>query len=181
MRRLALLMILAMTASCGGPIETRIQTEAALPLPAQKQYSFPVKPEQESAVYQTARQLVAAALAEKQFTAVDEAPVRVHIALANRPASIALTTGEKDDVRVIASPKERKPFQSCDDVEHRFTLTMVDSANGATLYSGTAAEYHCKASLEQSLPYLIDAALLDLGNGSNPAVNQKTRTRTGIE
>ncbi|MEP2101199.1 MAG: DUF4136 domain-containing protein [Parasphingorhabdus sp.] len=182
MRRLAILMtpILAITASCSGPIETRIQTEAGSALPAQKQYSFTAKPEQNSETYQSARKLVAEALAAKSFIAADEAPILVHIALAGRPASIALTAGEKDNVSTIAGQKERKPLQSCDDVEHRLTINMVAAADGSVIYSGTAAEYHCKGSMEQSLPFLIDGALSDLGN-SGPTTDSKTRTRTGIE
>ncbi len=182
MRRLAILMIplVAMTTSCGGPIETRIQTEASSSLPAQKQYSFTAKPEQNSAAYQTARKMVAEALAARNFAATDKAPILVHIALADRPASIAMTTGEKDNVSTIAEQKERKPLQSCDDVEHRLTINMVNTSDGTTVYSGTAAEYHCKGSMEQSLPHLIDAALSDLGNSGQTA-NSKVRTRNGIE
>lgn len=183
MRRLAILMIpiLAMTANCSGPIETRIQTQAASPLPAQKQYSFPAKPEQKNETYKKARTLVAEALSAQNFTATENAPTMVHIALAERPASIAMTVGEKADVDIISLPKKRKPLQSCKDIEHRLTLKMIDTASGSVIYSGTAAEYHCKGSLEQSLPYLIDGALSDLGNGPNPMPNQQVRTRTGIE
>ncbi len=182
MRRLAILMIplVAMTTSCGGPIETRIQTEASSSLPSQKQYSFTAKPEQNSAAYQTARRMVAEALAARNFAAADEAPTLVHIALADRPASIAMTTGEKDNIATIAEKKERKPLQSCDDVEHRLTINMVNTSDGSTVYSGTAAEYHCKGSMEQSLPHLVDAALSDLGN-SGQTTSSKVRTRTGIE
>ncbi len=183
MRRLTILMIpiMAMTASCSGPIETRIQTQTAASMPAQKQYSFTEKPEQNSEIYKTARNLVAEALSAKSFSATDQASIMVHIALANRPASIAMTTGEENDIDIIVSQKERKPLQSCEDVEHRLTVTMVDSANGSTVYSGTAAEYHCKGSLEQSLPYLIDGALSGLGGDPNQPANEKIRTRTGIE
>lgn len=182
MRRLSIFMIpvLALTANCSGPIETRIQTQAGSALPAQKLYSFTAKPEQNSEIYQTARKMVADALAAKSFIAADDAPILVHIALADRPASIAMTTGEEGDVSIIANQKERKPLQSCKDVEHRLTINMVNTANGAALYSGTAAEYHCKGTMEQSLPHLIDGALADLGN-SGDADRSKTRSRTGIE
>ncbi|QTD57239.1 DUF4136 domain-containing protein [Parasphingorhabdus cellanae] len=172
---------MAITASCSGPIETRIQTQAASTLPAQTQYSFSAKPEQNNKTYDQARELVADALSAKNFVAAQQAPVMVHIALANRTASIAMTTGEKDQIDIIAPQKERKFLQSCDDIEHRLTLTMVDVADGSTLYSGTAAEYHCKGSLEQSLPYLIDGALSGLGDDPSQIPNKITRTRAGIE
>lgn len=182
MHRLAILMIpiVALTASCGGPIETRIQTQAGAGLPAQKQYSFTAKPEQNSEAYNKARKMVADTLAAKGFALADQAPTLVHIALASRPASIAMTTGEDGDVSRIAEPKKRKPLQSCEDIEHRLILNMVNASDGSTVYSGTAAEYHCKGSMEQSLPHLIDAALSDLGN-SNQGNNSKTLTRSGIE
>ncbi|GAA0465960.1 hypothetical protein GCM10009096_03270 [Parasphingorhabdus litoris] len=181
--RLAILLIplLAITASCSGPIETRIQTQSAAPLLAQNQYNFSPKPEQNSPAYKKARTLVTEALAAKDLTAVEQASVTVHIALANRPASIAMTVGEDNDIETIAAQKERKPLQSCDDFEHRLTITMVNSADGSILYSGTAAEYHCKGTLEQSLPYLIDGALSGLGDTPSQIPNEKTRTRTGLE
>lgn len=182
MRRLAILMIpiVAMTASCGGPIETRIQTQAGTALPAQKQYSFTAKPEQNGGTYITARKMVADALAARDFAFADQAPILVHIALAGRPASIAMTTGEGNDVSTIADLKERKPLQSCKDVEHRLTINMVNASDGLTVYSGTAAEYHCKGSMEQSLPHLIDGALSNLGNSSEEN-STKTSLRAGIE
>ncbi|WP_108812183.1 DUF4136 domain-containing protein [Sphingorhabdus sp. Alg231-15] len=183
MHRLVILMIpiLALTASCGGPIETRIQTEAAAALPAQKQYSFTAKPEQNSKTYDKARNLVAQALTGKNFVAVESASVIVHIALANRPASIAMTTGEKENIVRIADQKEQKFLQSCEDFEHRLTINMINSTNGSTLYSGTAAEYHCNGTFDQSLPHLIDAALSDLGGASAKPPNSRIRIRTGIE
>ncbi len=182
MRRLVTLMIpiAAVTTSCGGPIETRIQTQAASTLPVQKQYSFTAKPEQNSEAYMMARTMVADALAANNFSTATDAPILVHIALAGRPASIAVTTGENSELSTIAEQKKRKPLQSCDDVEHRLTVDMVSALDGSTIYSGTAAEYHCKGSIEQSLPHLIDAALSDLGN-SNQATKTVTRTRSGIE
>lgn len=182
MRRLVTLMIpiAALTTSCGGPIETRIQTQAASTLPAQKQYSFTAKPEQYSKTYTIARKMVADALAANNFTAANNAPILVHVALAGRPASIAVTTGENSEVSTIAEQKKRKPLQSCDDIEHRLTVNMVSATDGSTIYSGTAAEYHCKGSMEQSLPHLIDAALSDLGS-SDQVTKTATRTRGGIE
>ena len=69
MRRLAFWMIPVMAAvsGCGGPVETRIQTQAGPALPALKQYSFPEKPEQNSQAYQAARQMVGSALEDRGF------------------------------------------------------------------------------------------------------------------
>jgi hypothetical protein len=182
MRRLAFLMIPVMAAvsGCGGPVETRVQTQAGPALPALKQYSFPEKPEQNSQAYQAARQMVGSALEDRGFAQSKDAPLLVHIALANRPASIAMTTGEESGLDVIADKKERKPLQSCEDVEHRLTINMFTVPAGEALYSGTAAEYHCKGTVEQSLPYLVDAALSDLGSPGTIS-NSRTITRKGIE
>ena len=183
MRRLAILMIpiaAAGVSGCGGPVETRIQTQAGPALPAQKQFSFTVKPEQNSDAYQTARKMVASALESKNFAAAVDAPILVHIALASRPASIAMTTGKKNNLSVITEKKKRKPLQSCDDAEHRLTINMVNTLDGSAYYSGTAAEYHCKGSVEQSLPHLVAGALSDLGHPGHTA-NVKTHTRSGIE
>ena len=64
MVRLSILTIaiLTMTASCAGPVQTRIQTPMASPLLDQKQYSFTQKSEQKSDAYHAARKLVAQVL-----------------------------------------------------------------------------------------------------------------------
>jgi hypothetical protein len=40
---------------------------------------------------------------------------------------------------------------------------MTRISDGAELFKGRAAEYHCKMTAEEAMPALVDAALADLG------------------
>lgn len=176
------LPLLAMIAGCAGPIETRIKTHAISALPAVKTYNFAASAaDEDGALYVEAQSLVAATLSRKGFRADETGQLAVDIAIANRPASIALSTGQGDEQTVIALKKERRPLQSCDDFEHRVTITMVDQIAGTAYYKGSAAEYHCKAAITDSLPYLVAGALSDLGNAVDTSPRMTTRQRSGIE
>jgi len=183
MIRLSILTItmLAMTASCAGPIQTRIQTQVAAPVTDHKQYRFTETPEQQSAAYQTARKLVAQELGNRNLSQDDTALMLVQIAFADRPASIAITAGKEEKQASVAIAKKREFLQACEDSENRLTIYIVRQADGAQIYSGSAAEYHCKGKFEDSLPHLVKAALSDLGASPDGTVRTKIRTRSGVE
>lgn len=183
MIRLSILTItmLAMTASCAGPIQTRIQTQMAAPVTDQKQYRFTETPEQQSIAYQAARKLVAQELGNRKLSQDDSALMLVQIAFADRPASIAITAGKEDQSTPVAIAKKQEFLQSCEDSEHRLSISIVHQADGAQIYSGSAAEYHCKGKFDDSLPHLVKAALSDLGVNPDGTVRTKIRTRSGVE
>ena len=81
----------------------------------------------------------------------------------------------------IAAAKSQKRFQSCKDHEYRLTVNLFDQALGKKLYSGSAAEYHCNATIAQSLPFLIDSALSGLDQEPTDSPRSTIRTRQGIE
>lgn len=181
MIRLAILTILttALVAGCAGPIETRIATRAGTPLPDNQTYSFGSVAKQDNDLHRSARELVVSDLKSRGFRTDEDAAVLVDLTLADRPADIAITVGEGEDQTLLVDVKQRKPLQSCKDREHRLTVTIADRISGTTLYSGTAAEFHCKGTLEQSLPHLVRGAMADFGSGSGN--RQFIRTRSGVE
>lgn len=75
----------------------------------------------------------------------------------------ALSVGGAAGLTDLAAAKKQKPLQSCKDKEYRFGVTLTRVADGAEIYRGRAAEYHCKMTLVEALPKLVDAALADVG------------------
>ncbi|SIN66021.1 protein of unknown function [Parasphingorhabdus marina DSM 22363] len=181
MIRSAILTVLTATlvAGCAGPIETRIMTQAAAPLPDKQTYDFGSVAEQDNELYRAARELVDSALKSRGFRTAENASTLVDLTLADRPADIAIRVGEATQELVLADVKAQKPLQSCKDREHRLTITFADRVSGAMLYSGTAAEYHCKGTIEESLPHLVRGAMAEFGSGSG--TRQFVRTRSGVE
>lgn len=166
---------------CSGPIETRVTTHSAAPLPKPDNYSFGASSDQSNEHYKTARNLVGSALERKGLRMADDAPMLVDIALAERPASISISVGEESDTAIVAAQKESKFLQSCDDKEHRLTVSIVERATGQAVYSGTASEYHCKGLIGDSLPHLVRGAMSDFGDAPNSDAKEFIRTRAGVE
>ncbi|VAW03057.1 hypothetical protein MNBD_ALPHA04-1855 [hydrothermal vent metagenome] len=183
MTRLSILTLVMafILAACTGPIETRVETLVPTALPATKIFSFTEKPEQNNRLYQDARAMVASALESKGFSQADSASILVQIALANRPANIGIDVGENEEKTPRSVEKKQKFLQSCKDREHRLIVTLTDQITGSSLYSGIASEYHCKGTLEASLPYLVEAAMADLGSAPHLNIRKRTITRAGLE
>ena len=181
-RSLPWILIGAMaTASCAGPIETRVQTHQVETSAKLKQFTLSPMDAPENRDLVMARNMVAKSLIAKGYEAVPDAPILVHVALSIRPADISVVGGDKTTSHSIAEAKPRKRFQSCKDQEHRLVITLFDQARGAKLYAGSAAEYHCKGTIAQSAPILIDTALSGLDSGQTDAAQSMIQTRQGIE
>ncbi|PHR14252.1 MAG: hypothetical protein COA41_17740 [Sphingopyxis sp.] len=168
-------------AGCAGPIETRVQSQQLVPAVEQKGFAWsPIDPIANRDT-ELARDLVGKSLVEKGYQQTPDATILVHVALADRPANIAIDAGDDKAVQPLVPAKRQKSFQSCKDREHRLTVSLFDQRRRQKLYSGSAAEYHCKGTIAQSLPFLVNAALSGLdGNISDTPVS-RTRTRQGIE
>jgi hypothetical protein len=171
MGRLATSFIaLFLLASCSGPIETRISsTGPGVATPT----SILGEKLEAAAPNAAARDMVAAKLAERGFTLGDAGALQLHVAVSERDAAIAVAT-EKNE---ISKAKRRKPLQSCADKEYRLAVALTRISDGALVYRGSAAEYHCKATLAQAMPALADSALTDLAAPKGDHVV----TRTGVE
>ncbi len=170
-----------MISGCAGPIETRVRTHQLVAEPAQKQFTLSSNDTVANRNIELAREMVATALNERGYQSSANAPIRVHVAISERPADIAITASEKDALQSIAAAKKQKQFQSCKDLEHRLTVSLFDQASRTKLYEGSAAEYHCKGTVAQSLPFLIDSALSGLGGQPADGPAETVRVREGIE
>ncbi|WP_417622918.1 hypothetical protein [Parasphingorhabdus sp.] len=180
----SLSMILAgatMVSGCAGPIETRGRTHQVIAAPEQKNFTISSKDAVINRDIELAREMVAKALGERGYKPSPDASIVVHVALAERPADIAITAKDKEAEQSIAAAKRKKRFQSCRDQEHRLTVSLFDQASGTKLYTGSASEYHCKGTIAQSLPFLIDSALSGFGGEATEAPQDAIRTREGIE
>ncbi|MGB5485519.1 hypothetical protein [Parasphingorhabdus sp.] len=180
----SLLWILAgaMTVSaCAGPVETRVQTHQVTAAAELKQFALSANDAVENRDLVLASDLVARSLTRKGYQSSPDASILVHVALSSRPADIAIDSGVKNAVQSIATAKSQKRFQSCKDQEHRLTISLFDQARGTQLYTGSAAEYHCKGTIAQSMPFLIDSALSGLDSDESAAPRSETRIRQGIE
>lgn len=103
--------------------------------------------------------LVVKNMAQKGFAIAKQARLHAEITLDARDAALALASSAGN----LSAPKRRKALQSCNDREYRIGVTLTRVADGAEIYRGRAAEYHCKMTIVEALPTLVDAALADLG------------------
>lgn len=181
-RSLSWILAGAMTVSgCAGPIETRVQTHQVIAAPEQKKFTVSAIDAIANRDLARARDMVANSLSERGYQSASDASILVHVALSDRPADIAVSAGDKGAEQSLAAAKRQKQFQSCKDREHRLTISLFDQARRTKLYSGNAAEYHCKGTIEQSLPFLVDSALSGLDQEPTNIPRNATRTRQGIE
>jgi hypothetical protein len=146
--------------ACSSGIETRISS-SGVTLPKAEPYMITSAAET-SAESRSAYLMVAENLTQKGFAIATEAPLHLEVTVDQRDASLAL--GSNTGPESLSAPKRKKPLQSCHDMEYRLGVTLTRVADGAEIYRGRAAEYHCKISMAEALPALVAAALADLGN-----------------
>lgn len=158
-RLLSVFVCVLSLSACGGMIETRIVSSGAgITAPGAILREEAPQP----AIAAQARLLAAQQLEQRGYTQSETGALHLHVAFAERDAAIAVRTKSGDAVRDIAAAKRKKPLQNCADREMRLTITLTRIADGAELYRGSAAEYHCKAQASDVVPVLISAALDDL-------------------
>jgi PBP1b-binding outer membrane lipoprotein LpoB len=165
---------------CSGPIATRIASEGRVPAQQEARFMLLNAPGESSSIEQRAQTMIISGLNARGWNQDnDNANYALSISLSERPATIGITAKSTDNTqsKVISAPKKNKPLQSCDDVEQRLNIALVRLSDGARVFRGNAAEYHCKAGLEETLPYLVNAALSGL---DNPGTN-KVQEREGRE
>lgn len=173
-RNFVLLIVLSLLASgCGQTIETRV-TSIGTPVATPSAFMMSTTDETPAEV-RRAYPFVAKRMAAKGYSLTKEAPLHMQVAVDARNAALAL--GNKDGVSALSGAKARKFLQICDDREYRVGITLTRVADGAELFRGRAAEYHCKMDLADALPALVNAALADLGGPRGAYVI----TRKGID
>ncbi|MBK6707852.1 MAG: hypothetical protein IPG54_10380 [Sphingomonadales bacterium] len=173
-RLLILPTIILGLSSCAGPIETRVVSSGA---GLREPFSILAEDPPKSETAASARTLVLDQLAGAGYRQSDNGSLQLQVAFAERDAGIAVQTKSGETIHDVAVVKPRKPLQSCADRELRLTVTLTRIADGAELYRGSAAEYHCKARPTDVIPALVEASLDDL---SSPK-GAYTTTRQGLE
>ncbi len=148
--------------ACTGPIETRVSSSGVALSGGHtildEQHASP------SDILLQARALTLSKLADRGFTLTPTGAQKLDVTVSERPANLLISAGAEQHKVVLTSPKPKKPLQSCADTEFSLVVRLTNVADGADLYQGRAAEFHCKAALADVLTFLVDAALADLGS-----------------
>ena len=144
--------LILLLAGCAGPIETRVDSSGANAVqPAKILLQSDV-----SGPGAEAQMLVSKALTSAGFQIGEPSDFSLHVSVSDRPADLSLSAGKN----VLAATPQRK---TCAAREYRLGVTMMRITDGTLVYRAHAAEFHCKQTLQQALPFLVDAALKDLG------------------
>lgn len=142
-------------AACAGPIETRVDVrQSAAPIVSNSSYAFVplADDDRPSPIDAAIRQIISARLTGMTIEPFETATIVLAYGLSERPANMTIAG---------LSPAERKHrFQNCGRIV-RLTISLSSRESGKLLYSGSAEEYHCKASPEEVLPHLAAAILPD--------------------
>jgi len=177
----SLLMTATLVTACAGPIKTRVQTISYVERVQVSEYTFSKDNSPNSQISKLVKQNLEQVLESKGLRKSDDSPHLLDFSVADRPASVSIHLGEDGKRQVAVSSKENKPFQSCKDREHRLIISLLHKNSGNQLYRGTASEYHCKASLQQSIPHLVKAALSNFGLDASGVPQNKALIRHGLE
>lgn len=145
-------MLILLLAGCASPIETRVTssgvtTAQTARLSIDKDKSGPAA---------EAQGLIVKALADKGFQIKEPADYNLQVSVSDWPSQLALHAG---DAVLGVAPKRKQ----CAAREYRLGVTITRIADAMVAYKGHAAEYHCKQTLQQALPFLVAAALNDIG------------------
>jgi hypothetical protein len=160
-------ILLLLVSACVGPIETRIDSRG---LNETQPVSILVDTDVAVTSAEAHRQ-VEQTLFAKGFRPASEsskADVSLHVTLSDRPANLSLNTGSE-----VLAPNSGK--KRCAKREYRLGLTMIKIADGTIFYKSNAAEFHCKQTVQQALPVLVDAALKDIGNPRGAYIVKRPR------
>lgn len=173
---------LLLLAGCASPVVTRIDAAVPAPLPARSSFAVLTPPGETALAHRQAIDMVSAALTQRGWTMAGSAPEAgdhlLFVTLSDRPATAALQAG--DDAgkasAVIGPAPDRKTTNGCAQRDHRLAVRLTNRVTGADVYSGSAAEYHCKAALDESLPHLVATAL----DGLDGSPGQRMVERAGV-
>lgn len=149
-----------LVSACGAGVETRISSSGTTPTESGK-YMVTLPADDAPKDLSGAYQRVAEKLAAKGFAVSETAALFLEVTLDARDAALAL--GSAAGPQSLSKAKRKKPLQSCKDMEYRLGVTLTRVADAAEIYKGRAAEYHCRMTVAEALPALVDAALADLG------------------
>jgi len=176
MRHYLAILVLVGLSSCGGKVETRISS-AGEPNIGNLVYQFSENTGPQNSDLENARQLLTSALAARDIRQGNSAPIFLQVTLSDRAANLGLTKGGETKTTVISAPKKKKIFQNCKDREYRLAIRFSKISDGSIVYAGDVAEYHCNATVSESLPAMVSALVADIDMPGG----DKTHSRRGKE
>lgn len=170
---------LVLLAGCASPVVTRIDAAPSAAVPPRASFSLAVPPGDAAGIHQQATDMIVAALVQRGWTRADTGDYLLSVTLSDRPATAQLQAG--DDAgkprTLIAPAVDRKTSRGCARRDHRLAIRLTRRETGEDVYSGSGAEYHCKAGLNDSLPYLVAAALDGLDGMPAPRLVERAGVR----
>lgn len=143
--------------ACAGPIETRAGVDR-VGLSGQPKIAV-VSALGAGIASDAAASAVKDALARRGLTVSDDSAAKLTVAIAERPAALALLT---DDGKVLSGAKSKRLLQSCEDRTHRLLLVLETA--GAPPVRAWAEEDHCKGDLSASVIPLAERAVAALAD-----------------
>ena len=153
--------------ACTPAVHTEIMSVGSDNIPQKTNYIFVDPPGENSPVNIAARNLVADSLHLKNWTENASGTYAVSVTVSVLPASLEVYENDSEkgtsDRIVKRRSKKNHILRSCSPLLHRLNVKIHRIADGVELYSGNASEYHCKAEILETLPYLTNAAMADLG------------------
>lgn len=168
---------LLLVAGCASPVVTRMDVAAPAPLPARSSFTLVSSPGELAPAQKQASDMIAAGLTRRGWTQAEAGDYLLSVTLSDRPATSRLQAG--DDAgkpHTVIGPAPDRKTKGCAQRDHRLAVRMTNRVTGDDVYSGSAAEFHCKAGLDESLPHLAAAALDGLGG----APGQRMVERAGV-
>jgi len=160
---LALVLLGLAMAGCSGPIETRVSS-AGEEQPIAGSFMLAPLPDNSADELTGAQALLVEGLLTKGYHHADDADMMLTVGISDRPAQLTVKNG----AQILAPGKQPKMWQSCADREYRMTIELTRRADGAQLYSGNASEYHCNATLTETLPSLAKRLVADIERPRGP-------------
>lgn len=176
MNRFVPVAVVALLAGCASPVVTRMEAASPVAIAAPASFALAEVPDDIAAEHAQARDMVIAGLRQRGWRDAEAADYLLAVSLADRPAMAVLHAGDDAGraVKVIAPAASRVNNRGCARRDHRLAITLTERTSGVVAFSGSAAEFHCKAALSDSLPYLVSGALAGLD--AKLAVRQVERT-----
>jgi hypothetical protein len=164
MKQLASLILpLALALSvgaCAGPVETRIASAGQGVTAGALMWAPMAEDAQISPLHMAARAAVELQLGKMGYSFAADAPLMLSLGVSERAAGIVLRDGAGN---ALSPAKGKRLLQDCGDRMLRLSVNVVDRSNGASLYTGSAQEAHCHATLDEAMQRLSTGALADIG------------------
>jgi hypothetical protein len=156
--RVTTLVITLLLAGCVHHVETRTNSTGEAGIrPATYVLVSPEKIN--SAELTKAQEFVSKKLFEKGFSPSSSGEYYLQVGVASRLSTLSVITANS----TLADIEKKRLGPKCQSNEYRVVIALTKISNGQQVYNGSAAEYHCKQSLNDAVPALVDAALADLG------------------